>query len=203
MQGLIQHWHELSQRLGLIDSEPLLQELLQRYQEPRRVFHRLSHLQQVIEPLVTVEAPDWVQLAAWYHDAVYGPGRPWNERRSAALARRHLTAAGLAKEMTDRISGAILATASHRTEDPDIQLLLDADLSVLGCLPQEYAVYSQRLQREYSVLPVALYRRGRQEFLRRMLSRVQIFHHPWFHHQFEAQARENLSTELDQLGAMG
>ncbi|MBD8527111.1 HD domain-containing protein [Pseudomarimonas arenosa] len=199
MRELVEQWRGMAGRLALRHSEELLDELLRRYQEPQRVFHRLTHLQQVLRGLRWAQGPDWLQLAAWFHDAVYRPGQPWNERRSAALARRRLSGAGLPESGIERIAAAVLSTTGHCSAGVDADLLLDADLSVLGSTTDAYATYRTQLAEEYRCLPVSIYRHGRKAFLRGMLARQSIFRSRGFRLRYEAKARANLAMELRQL----
>ncbi|MGV7705362.1 HD domain-containing protein, partial [Mycobacterium kansasii] len=81
-----------------------------------------------------------VELAAWFHDAVYEIGRDDNEDRSAALARQLLA------ESTDRdeVARLVLATKSHKVAADDVNaaVLSDADLSVLGAPALRYRQYA-------------------------------------------------------------
>jgi predicted metal-dependent HD superfamily phosphohydrolase len=64
-------------------------ELVQRYREPHRHYHTLTHirhcLRQFDQAVDLMDHPDAVEIALWFHDAVYEPGDPSNERRRAEL----------------------------------------------------------------------------------------------------------------------
>ena len=49
------------------------------------------------------ERPDEIEVAIWFHDAVYVPGRADNEEASAALADQALSAGGVAGPVKDRV----------------------------------------------------------------------------------------------------
>lgn len=71
-----------------------------------------------------------VELAAWFHDAIYDIGRDDNEDRSAELARELLSTS----PVRDEVARLVLATKTHKVSAGDINgaVLSDADLSVLG-----------------------------------------------------------------------
>ena len=72
--------------------EDLLPVLLARYAEPHRIYHGVDHIAALARLFVEVDhGPGWrspieVRLAILFHDAIYEPGRPDNEDRSANLA---------------------------------------------------------------------------------------------------------------------
>ena len=71
-----------------------------------------------------------VELAAWFHDAIYEIGRDDNEDRSAELARELLASSPI----RDEVARLVLVTKTHKVADDDVNgaVLCDADLSVLG-----------------------------------------------------------------------
>jgi predicted metal-dependent HD superfamily phosphohydrolase len=72
------------------DAYPVFDRLVATYSEPHRFYHTLEHLAEMFkvagklaDAAVDVAA---LQLAIWFHDAVYDPRATDNEERSAALA---------------------------------------------------------------------------------------------------------------------
>jgi predicted metal-dependent HD superfamily phosphohydrolase len=187
-------WTELSLHWAL--PADIGRDLLARYAEPQRVFHTAEHLAQVLALLRDCDADPRLQLAAWFHDAVYVPGRSDNEARSAALADRRLAEAGATRACRDAVCAAVLATAGHASPLPEVAPLLDADLAILGAAPAEYAAYRQAIRREFASVPAALFARGRAAFLRAALARERLYATSWGHARFEAAARRNLAAEL-------
>ncbi len=105
-----------------------------------------------------VAAPAVVELAIWYHDAIYDPASHDNEERSAALLRTEMT--GLADPaLVAAAELMVRLTAGHTlpAEVPDALRsdcahFLDLDLAVLGAAPARYAAYERGIAAEY--LPV-------------------------------------------------
>jgi predicted metal-dependent HD superfamily phosphohydrolase len=154
--------------------------LLERWREPHRRHHGERHLAEVLDAIAVLAGPgddlEAVELAAWFHDAVYA-GRPDDEQRSAELARTQLELSGASAGLVDEVVRLVLLT---RTHDPDPEdragmLLCDADLSVLGADPQRYAEYVADVRAEYSFVDDASWREGRDRVLRHLLGLEPMF----------------------------
>lgn len=196
---LMQRWRALCTQLGLREAGALGEELLARYLEPHRRFHGPAHLAQVLDLLGELDADPRMLLAAWFHDAIYQPGRRDNELRSAHLARSRLSAAGLPTADIETVMRAVLATAGHAADDPAFAPLLDADLAVLGAPADDYLRYRDQIRREFAQFPEPLFRAARSGFLRGMLERPAIYRTPLCQGRHEVQARRNLEGELLEL----
>src|SRR5207248_4836711 len=123
--------------------------------------------------------PGAVELANFFHDAVYIPTRSDNEAESATLARARLTALGLPPGLIGRVAELILATR-HGIEhveqhDADLDLLLDLDLSVLAADRPIYESYARAIRSEYAVYPDEVYCPGRRRVLGQFLARPRIY----------------------------
>jgi hypothetical protein len=74
--------------------ETCLTALRVRYAEPHRAYHTQAHVDAMLASLQelgeTIVHPAAVELAIWYHDAVYDPAAADNEARSADLLRAEL-----------------------------------------------------------------------------------------------------------------
>ncbi|MDI1459023.1 hypothetical protein NHG22_35230 [Streptomyces sp. ATE26] len=179
--------------------------LLARWQEPQRHYHTLTHLTAVLDHVDTLEKyaadPDVVRLAAWFHDAVYLPDRSENEERSAALAERALPEAGVPAPKTAEAARLVRLTVTHApaADDPDGQVLCDADLAVLASPPSEYAHYTAEVREEYHFIPSDAFREGRAAILRQLLGLPCLFHTPHGREHWERTARYNLTGELELL----
>ncbi|GAA2788685.1 hypothetical protein RMN57_22185 [Kitasatospora sp. CM 4170] len=207
-RDLLADWTALLRRCGAsADPEPSGRELLRRWAEPQRRYHTTAHLRAVLDHVDALAAhaadPDAVRLAAWFHDAVYRPDRSENEERSAALAARALTEAGLSAERVAEVVRLVRLTVTHRPEpgDRDGEVLCDADLAVLGGAPEAYAGYAEAVRAEYAFVPEPDFRAGRAAVLRQLLALPALYRTPAAHERFDARARANLATELGALEA--
>jgi len=190
-----------------ISSDPtLLVRLLGRHREKHRRYHTVAHLEAVVGAVVelgAIEAVDdlsAVVAAALYHDAIYEPASPANERASARLARRDLTTLGWAGDRIARVTLMIEATTDHLAPpDQGHALLFDADLMVLGAAPDEYAAYAEAVRAEYRHVDDGAWRTGRRGFLEAFLTREAIYATSTGRSRWEHAARSNLTTELATL----
>jgi predicted metal-dependent HD superfamily phosphohydrolase len=200
-------WKRLWTELGadVIDGG-VFNQLVGAYSERHRHYHTLQHLR---ECLAHCEAgaslarrPAEVELALWFHDAVYDPQRDDNEERSADWAARAVRAAGCAAEVAERVRALVLATKTHEAtgDDPDTRLLLDIDLAILGAAPARFADYERQVRAEYGHVPEDQFRAGRARVLARFLARPRIYATDAFHDALEARARGNLQSSLSAPG---
>ena len=183
-----------------------LQQLAAAYEAPGRHYHTLAHIQALLQALHEAPTPlhdaEVVQLAIWFHDAVYSPLRSDNEERSAALAREFLAQTNLAPERRSQVGLLIERTKDHtqpQPDDPDLHFFLDADLQILGAPPAEYEQYAHQIRQEYRLVPGPLYRRGRRAVLQNMLAAPVLYRTAYFQAKLDARARQNLQRELDNL----
>jgi predicted metal-dependent HD superfamily phosphohydrolase len=210
MATLSARWRAILDRLG-IDADaagPTFADLVRAYSEPGRHYHTLDHIVALFHQLDRhgegLADRNAVELAIFFHDAVYVPTRSDNEAQSAALARARLTALGLPAALVARVADLILATR-HGIEhaephDADLALLLDLDLSVLAADRPVYAAYAQAIRSEYAVYPDLVYRPGRRRVLGQFLARPRIYRTGRLHELWDAAARANLEWELAELG---
>lgn len=184
----------------------LLDGLLARHREKHRRYHTATHVAWVIRHVdeLAAEEPmehlDEVIAAAFYHDAVYEPTYPANERASARLARRDLASIGWSDDAVDRVGSMIEATehGASATEPAtgDTAILLDADLAILGADPAGYSTYVAGIRAEYRHVSDDDWRAGRAEVLHRFLERPTIYLTATGRDRWEARARANLTAEL-------
>ncbi|MFH8383659.1 hypothetical protein ACH4E7_22370 [Kitasatospora sp. NPDC018058] len=205
-EDLLTAWTALLHRCDATDDpEPYGRELLRRWSEPQRRYHTPEHLDAVLRYVDELAGhaadPDAVRLAAWFHDAVYRPDRSENEERSAALAVRALTAAGLPAARVAEVERLVLLTVTHDPApgDRDGEVLCDADLAVLGGSPEAYAAYAAAVREEYGFVPDPDFRAGRAAVLRQLLALPALYRTPAGRGRFTAPARANLTAELQKL----
>ncbi len=180
----------------------LFNQLVGAYSQAHRHYHTLQHLRECLahcEAAASLaQRPAEVELALWFHDAVYEPQRADNEERSAEWAWRSILAAGCEEEVAQRVQALVLATRGHEApaHEPDTQLLLDIDLAILGAAPARYAEYARQVRAEYAHLDDEAFRAGRQRVLSSFLGRPRIYATAAFHDALEQRARANMAGEL-------
>lgn len=180
------------------------------YADQRRTYHNWAHIEAMLAGLDAArdEAEfadvrfDEVELAIWFHDAVYDPLAKDNEASSAALFEQAAAGGQLDIDKIARVREMILATALHvPSDDPSTQLLLDLDLAVLGGDSQAYARYVRAVRQEYAAVPDDAWRAGRPAVLKRFLERPTIYQTTYFRDRLEVRARENILGEITALEA--
>ncbi|WP_166907831.1 hypothetical protein [Mycobacterium sp. DL440] len=185
-------------------TEALREDLLARWSEPHRKHHNVAHLREVLDAIGTLGDDglhfdrEAVELAAWFHDAIYEIGRDDNEERSAVLARQLL--AGFADR--DEVARLVLATKSHKVDPGDVNgaVLSDADLSVLGAPALRYRHYVDAVREEYASVPDGVFRPARAQVLAALLDGP-IFHTGPGLQRWEEQARRNVAEEISELNS--
>jgi predicted metal-dependent HD superfamily phosphohydrolase len=146
--------------------------------------------------------PEEIELALWFHDAIYDVRRRDNEKRSADWARSIAAAARLPGPAAYRVHALVMATRhSAVPADPDQRILVDVDLSILGAGAGRFDEYERQIREEYAHVPDFLFRRGRKAILEDMAARPRIFSTGRFFDRYEAAARENLQRSIGRLAS--
>ena len=198
-------WRATWRALGAASGDaPLYDELIARYQAPARHYHTPQHLAEMFDlwPDLTSLArhPEEVELAIWFHDAVYDPAASDNEARSARWARTALEAAGCHPEAARRVHDLVLMTRHDVIPtDDDARVLVDLDLAILGSTPERFDEYEHQVRAEYAMVPVEAYRQGRRAILASFLARDRIYLTEPMRTAREPRARANLSRSIEAL----
>lgn len=213
--ALLQRWNAtlLAARAGREgpDPAPYGRNLLARWAEPQRRYHTVAHLRAVLDRVDELTDQggeggelELVRLAAWFHDAVYRPDRSENEERSALLAEKALTEAGLTPHEVAEVARLVRLTVTHDPADGDLngETLCDADLAILASAPDTYARYAAAVREEYGFVPEDTFREGRAAVLRHLLDLPRLFRTPYGAAVWEEKARENVGRELKELTDM-
>ena len=195
-------WKEIWFRLGVAVPQSLLyDDLVSKYCQVFRKYHTLQHLDECLERLDEVrdlaERPDEVEMALWFHDAVYDVRRHDNEQRSADWACESLSAAGVSSDVVDRVRSLILAT-DHRSppQGRDAEIIVDIDLAILGAESGRFDEYERQIREEYDWVAEDVFRRERGRILTGFLARPRIFRTDHFFGRYEARARDNITGAI-------
>jgi predicted metal-dependent HD superfamily phosphohydrolase len=205
--ALKQTWQELMSRYctdeELINSE--FDKLVGQYAGPGRQYHNLQH----IEVLLTLQQAyasnirnnEVLKMAIFYHDIIYNVLKSDNEEQSALAAATFLQQTTFPPYQIITVMDYIRATKTHTGDehDDDLDFLLDFDLNILGSPADVYSQYAQQIRQEYSVYPDEVYNPGRKKVLTHFLEKPVIYRTTVFREQYEAQARQNIISELNRL----
>ena len=184
------------------DGIALRDELLAGYAEPQRYYHTQQHLEECLALLEQVrdlaEHPEEVEMALWFHDAIYDVKGSGNEERSAEWAHRALTSAGAVAAAAERVRQLVLVTRHDGVPgNVDEQVLVDIDLAILGAERPRFDEYERQIRDEYAFVPGFLFRRKRRQILRTFLDRPVLYSTAMLRERLEARARENLRRAID------
>lgn len=190
--------------LALPPSDECFDLLSSAYAENHRHYHTPRHIESMLRHMDTVaelaEHPAEVELAIWFHDAVYRPFSSTNELDSAKWAHQFLSDNGFNKSGIDRVYNLIMATRHHcDVVTRDEQLLVDIDLSILGAPADIYDQFEQNVRKEYQQVPSIIFRKKRKEILKSFLSRDSIYYLTYFREKYEQAAKLNLERAIVQL----
>lgn len=163
-----------------------------------RHYHDWNHIAECLEQFDDIvpllRDPLAVELALWFHDAVYEPGGTHNEADSALMALRMIEPADgqLARKVQHFIE-ATSYTGSSVPVDPDLDYLLDIDLAPFGKPFDAFWEDVLRLDREDSDENQSIRRTRRLEFYRRILDgRFELFRTPFFRERYLERALDNV-----------
>ena len=190
--------------LGIPEQPETFDALVTAYAEKHRHYHTGEHidycLRELDRALSVAHEPAEVELALWFHDAIYDPYSSDNEERSADWACSMLTRHGANAERVERVRAHILATRhAVPAATSDSQLVVDVDLSILGTDATTYAAFEKNVRKEYRWVPAILFRRKRAEILASFRARPRIYGTELFHELYEQRARQNLAAAIGDL----
>lgn len=195
-------WEAAWRALGAAADPGLFSALASAYREPHRHYHTLRHLEEcfthleILRPSAQHVAE--IELALWFHDAIYDTHRRDNEARSGQWAAQAI--APVSEEAANRVHGLVMATRHEAVpEGIDARILVDVDLSILGAPQERFDEYELQVREEYAWVPLPIYRRERRRILAAFLSRASVFNTGKFVQLYEAQARRNLERALARL----
>jgi predicted metal-dependent HD superfamily phosphohydrolase len=202
-ETLSRKWHDLlgAWAVDSIVADQAFDNVCEHYSRLGRFYHTLTHIECVLETVETLGsfAPhqNAVKLAAWLHDVIYNSRASDNEERSAAYAEQMCKSLSISD--SQRVAVLILKTKTHDARsDADAQVLIDADLAILGADDLSYRNYAKQIRQEYDWVSEPEFRAGRKQVLERFVSRPRIFH---FLTDLEMPARRNIAAEIARLAA--
>lgn len=202
-----QRWLVLWKRIGARgNTEKIYANLMKRYAEPHRVYHALPHIEDCLDQLEEARHlaanPDAIEMALWYHDAIYDIKAKNNEEKSAELALVIAEDASLPDNFGKRVVSLILATKHDAIPiDPDAKIIIDIDLSILGQSEEKFDEYERQIREEYKRVPENEFVTGRSAILKLFLKRPTIYLTQFFRDKYEAQAQKNITRSLAYLKA--
>lgn len=175
-------------------------ELVRLYSEPHRRFHTLDHIDDCLRRFDEVDGlmkqPDAVELALWFHDAIYKPGARDNEERSAELFERE--SAGAEDGFIKRVCDLIMATKHVMSDLPgDRGFMVDIDLGGFADPWDLFMSKGHDLRAEHAAQSDDEYYRGQIKFLSRLQRRRYFYCTSYYRSRYEKSAKENVHRLLE------
>ena len=201
----LDRWTDVWQRLGAASADRgTFERLMACYAKPQRHYHTLRHLDECLDQLDALRGaavrPAEVELALWFHDAVYDTRRHDNEARSVQWARDAMHAARVQDAVAQRVHDLIMVTRHDaQPHDLDAKVMVDVDLSILGAITERFDEYERQIRAEYAWVPGVVFRATRRKLLQGFLARPSIFNTAPFVAAYEGRARANLQRALERL----
>jgi predicted metal-dependent HD superfamily phosphohydrolase len=202
----IERWHATWKGLGVESPDAELYAVVKaRYAESHRSYHTFQHLDECFASLDEArhlaDKVHEVELALWFHDAVYEVRGQDSEERSASWARDAAIQRSVASSVAERVHQLVLATKHDATPtSSDAAVLVDVDLAILGAAVERFDEYERQVRQEYSWVPGLLFRRKRRGILEAFLARPHIYNTDHFRARYEVSARANLARSIERLG---
>ncbi len=167
------------------------------YSESQRYYHTTQHIVECLDYFYFVknklDDPIAVELAIWFHDAIYDPKSSDNELQSALLMQKSCETY-IDENTIKKVFQWILATQKHEaSQEKDLNYLLDIDLAILGSNPTRFAEYEQQIQQEYAWVNAEIYKIKRAEVLGYFYQMQPIYQTTFFNKLLEQQAKVNLA----------
>lgn len=181
--------------------------LTQLYGEPHRHYHTLGHIRRCLEEfdqvIALLDDPGAVEMALWFHDAIYAPGAQDNEWRSAELFRQW--SEGYTDSVFCRRVYDLIMITTHRQWPPqrDEQYIVDIDLASFGLSWDEFERDGQLIRAECGEMADAEYYPGHLRFLLSLQNRPTFFFTNYFQQRYEYVARANIQRVVENLRARG
>ncbi len=195
-------WSQTWTSVGALAPGGLFEQIRSAYSEPHRAYHTTQHLSECFEHLdhspLQPSNPAAVELALWFHDAIYDTKAGDNEEKSAKWASEALAA--LPASLVNEVQSLVLVTkhdAAPATRDEE--LLLDIDLSILGAPTERFDQYESQIRHEFAWVPKDAYSTARSRILRQFDERRVLYATDHFRANLEPQARKNLRRSLEAL----
>jgi predicted metal-dependent HD superfamily phosphohydrolase len=146
------------------------------YSEPGRVYHNLDHIDEMILWLAH-NAPEehrhWLMWAAIYHDFI-DPKADDAVLLSAVTGIGALGNTDAFHEGSKLVFDGIMGTDGHKSDDPFVQWVIDADLQRFRCPDDRYA---DQIRLEYLEVPDEAFNIGRKAILESFRDRDPIFYY--------------------------
>lgn len=175
-------------------TDEIFKELIDRYQEPHRAYHNLTHIEDLIllnEAVMNNEDPNFCiykynkddlsddLLFFFFHDSIYYTINPYqNEWLSYQEYKRLRRPIYKGRNWLD--TAHAIKLSHHKTQLGSwncykrVNYLLDCDLTILGSPRNQYIQYKNNIRLEYKTVSDKKYYTNRLKFLNKMYARMTV-----------------------------
>ena len=215
---MLSRWLDLCRRLGVKGNENyhtnLYIQLAYYYNQPHRRYHTLDHIRKMLAQLDEVKSlinlPENLELAIWFHDAIYETWSNDNEIRSAGLAVHYIRdLMVLPRDVANKVAYLIERTqyfddsGIYEPRTPDSKYLVDIDLYVgLGGDYQDFQINKNLTALEYGWrerYDPRGFKKRRLEIFLMLYSRAPFYLTEYFRNRYEVQTKANLESAITDL----
>jgi predicted metal-dependent HD superfamily phosphohydrolase len=218
--ALAERFSAIAARLGgrVHDANAMFGRLHDAWGAGDRAYHNVEHLTECLRELdrapLEHEKRDIVELALFYHDAVYEPCGRDNEEQSARLLLDHSETLGLPVAVREVAAACVRATAHHPSwsagppasgatdrrhragSESLADWMVDIDRATLAKDPLRFLEYEYAVEKEYAAVPPRRFLLARGRFLAALLASPSIYRTAFFRERYEARARGNIDALL-------
>ena len=179
------------------DAGAVFDELDTLYREPHRHYHTAAHIEHCLRlfdlAADRMDDADAVEMALWFHDAIYDVPGEDNELRSAELFVARAAGRG-SEQLRARVHRLIMATTHREAWQAtlDESFIVDIDLSGFGLPWEEFLRDSRAVRAEYPHVPDSEFEAQQKKFLESLAARPVFCFTEFFRDRHEARARENI-----------
>ena len=177
------------------------------YREPHRRYHTTAHIVHCLHcfdlAADRMDEPDAVEMALWFHDAIYDVPTEKNESRSAELFA--VKAGGRGEErFRSKVHRLIMVTTHDGPpETLDESFMVDIDLSSFGLPWEEFLRDSLAVREEFLHVPNAEFYPRHRKFVESLAARPAFCFTEFFRERHEARARENIERLFARIETQG
>jgi len=197
-------WDRLLGSFGIQTEQQTYSALDNAYSEKHRSYHTQHHINACLDMLdsclLNLSRIHELEMAFWFHDAVYKIYSSTNEEDSALWAVGFLEQNQVESESISRIRQYILDTKHDAvTTSLEAGAVVDIDLAILGSESENYDQFEKAIAYEYKIVPGIMYRKKRRQVLCSFINREYIYQTEYYRDHYEDRARLNLKRAIDQL----
>ncbi len=207
LHHLVNNLNALCPDINWSTTHPLVRKYARKLGNPHRYYHNFSHVASSLALLDEHKAyvMDMVigRAVILFHDVVYVPGAPDNEKKSCEFASQFYH-----PDQMIQIEAGIMATRHlfpfqrfSGKQGTDLDILADIDLAILGASWTQFVLYREKIRAEYRNASDEVFKEGTLRFLRAFLEQSEgdgIYRTEPFCSS-EPRARENITLLIKML----